>query len=373
MEIRVHQLSETDFAEIGAEWNNLLAQSCANTLFLSWEWQYSWWRCWGSPLGGELLLLTATDQRGRLLGVAPLFITRRRTKKILPVRRIQFIGNDWRGQGTVRTEYLDFIARKDIHAEVVKAFLDYITANVRFSELVICDIDNGSQTFSLLRKFGGKYGFMCRCSDSDVGNRIRLEGDFRTYLSGLGGSTRASLFNHRKHLTAHGNAKVQYADEESLDEYLSILNRLHEMRWQKELFSATQLKFHREVCGRFLARDDLRLSIIFVSGHPVSALYNIKHGDSEYYLQSGFDPTFHKKLSMGLIHLGYAIERAFEDGLSWFELLVGAGQKTQYKKRLAKDERSVCTLQMVSCLKMKTLYYTHDSLSWIWRYKGSHA
>lgn len=373
MNIKIHQLSETDFAEIKGKWNGLLEQSYADALFLSWEWQYSWWRCWGSLLGEELLLLAATDSQGGLVGIAPLFVRRGLVKKIFPVRRIQFIGNDWRGKGTVRTEYLDFIARKDVHVEVVEAFLDYITANLDFSELVICDIDSGSQSFGLLKGLAEEYGFMCRFTDNDVGNRISLEGDFRAYLSSLGGSTRASLYNQRKHLTARNDIEIRYACDKNLDEYLAILNRLHKKRWNKELFSEAQLKFHLDLCRHFVSQNNLRLSIIFVKDKPVSALYNIKQGDSEYYLQSGFDPSFHKKLSLGLIHLGYAIERAFEDGLKWFDLLIGAGQKTNYKSKLAKNERSVCTLQLVRGLKMKSLYYTYDSLNQSWRYRDSHA
>lgn len=373
MRIRVNHLSETDFAGIGKAWNDLLVQSYADRLFLSWEWQYRWWRCWGSLLAGDLLLLAATDDQGDLIGVAPLFVSRNRVKKILPVQRIQFIGNDWRGTGTVRTEYLDFIARKDIHLEVVEAFVNYITENVDFAELVVCDIDTASGTFGFLKDLAGECGFMCRFSDGDVGNRIRLDGDFRTYLSTLGGSTRASLYNQRKHLSTHNDMQIRHAGEKNFDEYLAILNRLHEKRWNKPLFSDIQLKFHLGICAQFASSNDLQLSVIFVGERPVSALYNIRQGDSEYYLQSGFDPAFHKKLSLGLIHLGYAIEKAFEDGVKWFELLVGAGQKTHYKSRLAKSERTVCTLQLVKGLKMKSLYYAYDSLNSARRYGDSHA
>jgi CelD/BcsL family acetyltransferase involved in cellulose biosynthesis len=373
MRIRVNRLSETDFAEIREAWNGLLAQSYADRLFLSWEWQYRWWRCWGDLLADDLLLLAATDDQGDLIGLAPLFVSRNRVKKIFPVQRIQFIGNDWRGAGTVRTEYLDFIARKDIHLDVVEAFLGYITENVDFSELVVCDIDTASGTFGFLKDLAGEYGFMCRYSDGDVGNRIRLNGDFREYLSSLGGSTRASLYNQRKHLGARNDTQIRYADEKNFDEYLAVLNRLHEKRWNKALFSDVQLKFHLEICERFAAGGDLRLSVIFAEDRPVSALYDIRQGDSEYYLQSGFDPSFHKKLSLGLIHLGYAIEKAFEDGVTWFDLLVGAGQKTHYKSRLAKSERSVCALQLVKGLKMKSLYYAYDSLNQARRYRDSPA
>jgi CelD/BcsL family acetyltransferase involved in cellulose biosynthesis len=370
MEIRVHRLSETDFAEIREGWNGLLSQSCADALFLSWEWQYSWWSCWGRPVGGDLLLLAATDSQGRLLGLAPLFIRRTRVRKVFVVRRIQFIGNDWRGIGTVRTEYIDFIARKDIHAEVVKSFLNYITAHVDFSEFVVCDIDAASETFGLLKSRAGRYSFLCRFTESDVGGTVRLDGDFRAYLSSLGGSTRASLFNHRKRMN---NVSVRYADGGSIEKYLSVLSDMHRKRWNKEIFSDEQLEFHLRICRTFVSDNSLRLSVIYVDGRPVSALYNVRRGGCEYFLQSGFDPQFQRNVSLGLIHLGYAIEHAFEDGMKGFDFLVGPGQKTHYKGRLVKSERRVHTLQMIKDMKMKALYYAYDSITPIWRYTESHA
>lgn len=371
MDIRIHRLSESDFADIGEKWNGLLEQSCSDTLFLSWEWQYNWWRCWGPVVGGELLLLAATDPQGRLLGLAPLFIRHAQVRKIFTIRRIQFIGNDWRGKGTVRTEYLDFIARKDVHLKVVESFIKYITENVNFSEFVICDIDDSSETFKLLQGHAGKYGFLCRFAESDVGGMIGLDGDFRAYLSSLGGSTRASLYNHRKRMS--DAVSVRYADESSIKEYLAILNDLHKKRWNKDVFSEEQLRFHLKICKTFASQDNLRLSAVFVDGRPVSALYNIRRGSCEYFLQSGFDPAFRKNISLGLIHLGYAIEHAFEDGMKWFDFLIGPGQKTHYKSRLVNNERSVHTLQMITGIKMKALYYTYDSIIPVWRHEGSNA
>jgi hypothetical protein len=61
---------ESGFAALQDQWNTLLARSRANTLFLTWEWQTTWWRCLGE---GDLWLLAWYDQ-GRLLAIAPLYL-----------------------------------------------------------------------------------------------------------------------------------------------------------------------------------------------------------------------------------------------------------------------------------------------------------
>ena len=56
------------FDVLRSEWNALLADSWADSLFLTWEWQHVWWRELGA---GELRLLAARDDANRLLGIAP--------------------------------------------------------------------------------------------------------------------------------------------------------------------------------------------------------------------------------------------------------------------------------------------------------------
>lgn len=64
---------ETGFDLLRSHWNNLLTSDAANTVFLTWEWQSTWWRCLGT---GDLYLLAWFDD-GRLVGIAPLYLSRR--------------------------------------------------------------------------------------------------------------------------------------------------------------------------------------------------------------------------------------------------------------------------------------------------------
>lgn len=59
----------------------------------------------------------------------------------------------------------------------------------------------------------------------------------------------------------------------------------------------------------------------------ISVLYNVKYQGCVYNLQSGFEESFHPKLAIGTLHLGYAIERAFqEEGTQTFDMLAGSGK-----------------------------------------------
>ena len=72
MRIEVHFESD-GFWALKPEWNDLLQRSCCNTLFLTWEWQSTWWKHLGE--GSLLLLGFRSEDDGRLVGIAPLFRT----------------------------------------------------------------------------------------------------------------------------------------------------------------------------------------------------------------------------------------------------------------------------------------------------------
>src|SRR5262249_53466234 len=58
------------FTDLRGEWTDLVRQSGANNPFLSWDWLHAWW----VHLGGacRLQILTARDDDGCLIGIAPL-------------------------------------------------------------------------------------------------------------------------------------------------------------------------------------------------------------------------------------------------------------------------------------------------------------
>src|SRR4051794_4032457 len=56
------------------EWDALLAKSDSDVVFLTWQWQRVWWKHFGASDNCTLQLLVIRDDRGALLGIAPLFV-----------------------------------------------------------------------------------------------------------------------------------------------------------------------------------------------------------------------------------------------------------------------------------------------------------
>ncbi len=143
---------------------------------------------------------------------------------------------------------------------------------------------------------------------------------------------------------------------------MTDLNRLHQLRWGKPAFVGPRLSFHQHLARGLAGRGELAVSRLRVAGAVVSVLYDIRKGGRQYNINMGFDPTFSGKLSLGLIHLGYAMERAAEQLVTTYDFLAGPGQRSDYKRYLSQERRQLSCLQVLRGRLLPALYRWHDRL-----------
>ncbi len=103
-----------DFLGLAPEWDELLAASRLNIVFLT----HAWFRCWWEAFGGDSRLhIVCVRDHGRLVGIAPLHLCRSRFRG-LPVRKLAFMANAYSGDG-------DFIVASP-ERPVLRAILNYL-------------------------------------------------------------------------------------------------------------------------------------------------------------------------------------------------------------------------------------------------------
>ena len=68
------------------EWDTLLSKAQSNVVFLTRQWQQTWWNHFGTPANCQLHLLILREEGGTLVGVAPIFVA---TEPLPPLERIQ--------------------------------------------------------------------------------------------------------------------------------------------------------------------------------------------------------------------------------------------------------------------------------------------
>ncbi len=355
--IKVEELSNTSaFRDARQEWTELLQISEANQLFLSWEWQYTWWETWVEVLNIKLMLLKAYEG-DILVGIAPLYIDNLRLRSGIKVSRIQFIGNAWRREGTVRTEYLEFITSKRQSSKVCSAFVEYLSNKKDWDEFVICDLQKNTDTYRQIKKQQKYSNWFIDVAEQDHGMNIGVLGKFENYVKGLGRNTRLKLFNRRKYLNGLGNIKYVSASNEDVGQYLSILNTFHQRRWGKDCFAGPSLDFHKILLNRLNDQQNYNLDCINIDGKAISILYNLIINHTVYNIQSGFDENFDKKLSLGTLHMGYAIENAFNDqSVVNFDMLAGKGKSEFYKSKYKGRMVDFVTLRVTRSQMLNLLY-----------------
>jgi CelD/BcsL family acetyltransferase involved in cellulose biosynthesis len=74
----------------------------------------------------------------------------------------------------------------------------------------------------------------------------------------------------------------------------------------------------------------------------------------------GFDPSFGRRLSLGLLHLGYAMEAAAEQQVGTYDFLAGAGLRSDYKRHLSQASRRLSCVQVLRGYLLPPLYRWHD-------------
>src|SRR5207248_866653 len=140
----------------------------------------------------------------------------------------------------------------------------------------------------------------------------------------------------------------------------SDLNRLHQLRWSRPAFTGKRLAFHRTLASRLATHAELAFSRLRVGGDVVSVLYDIRKGARQYNIKMAFDPAFSSRVSLGLIHLGYATENAADHGITSYDFLAGPGRASDYKRHLSQSRRALSCVQMLRGRILPALYRWRD-------------
>jgi hypothetical protein len=358
-DLTLRKWSLGEWLESEGVWNGLLARSDADPLFLSWEWLTHWWRCFGGTLAASTDI-RAFYRGSELVGIAPLYSRRIVRKGVVPVSSMQFIGLSWRDPAPLMSEYLDVIAARGEAGAVRRACAEALLHEPLWSESVIGFTPAGGEWREAFRSPRRSRPQYIRVLDRSMSYQADLSEGFPAYLRTLGQSTRRSLWSLRRRLADHGAVRFELLSPAQVDAGVEQLNRLHQLRWMQPAFTGARLTFQAGLVGRFAARDELAVSQLRVGTEVVSVLYDIRRGARQYNLSMGFNPGLSSKVSLGLIHLGYAMEAAAGRGVATYDFLAGAGRNRDYKRNLSQAQRELSCVQVLRGPLLPALYRWRD-------------
>lgn len=320
------------FDTLKTEWNALLHRSHVDTVFLTWEWQSTWWNAYHS---GDLWIITLRDEADALIAIAPWFIEHKSDERV--IRTIGCVDV---------TDYVDVIVAPE-HREAVYARLARFLFDERscYDRINLCNIPQESPTLELLTEQLKANGFEAALVFQEVCPIIQLPDSWEAYLTNLDKKQRHEL--RRKMRRAEGEAQLEhYVVNETHDFQAELTQFLELMRASQPdkarfLEDEQNITFFNNIAPLTFEKGWLRLSFLKINGVPSAAYFDFDYNDSILVYNSGLLSDENAHLSPGIVLLTYNIRSAIEAGRKVYDFLRG---NETYKYRMGGEDTQVFKL-----------------------------
>lgn len=305
-------------------WEQALAFSSSDTVFLAPWWQEIWWR----RFGGHALPLILTIREGdTLLGVAPM----------LRAGRDLFLMGD-----PDLFDYQDVLPVRGHEEPFYQALWEFLCGQ-EWETLSLRSVQQASETLRCLPVLCEATGCSVQAEVDGTVPAVSLPATWDAYVDGLEKKDRHELQRKLRRLEAAGEVRQQtYSDPQSLSGCMADFFRLMRMsREDKERFLTPEREgFFMDLATGLAPRGQFRLSFLELNGTRVAGCITFDYGDAYLLYNSGYDPAY-AALSVGLLNKALCIKEAIEAGKHTFDFLKGP---ERYKYDLGGKERSVYRL-----------------------------
>lgn len=317
-------------------WEELLKDSQADALFLSWDWLDAWLGVYGS--GGQWTILVAEDEKGRLLGIAAMMIDQGTKIPGKWIRNLLLIGQ----KADTASEYLDWILRRGFEEAVATAFCQYLLEDLseRWDLLQFEAMREDSITVPWIQKAFAARGIQPRTQRITQAPYVSLPGTWEDFLA-----RRSSTYRQRwkKLHREHAIVIRRVGQDFTVAEGMATLRSLNSARWgdQRQSFlSPNYVRFHDDIATRFHQKDQLLLIFLEVDGQIIAGRYDFAYGGKGWCFQGGWLPE-HEKLRPGRTMMAHLLHTCIQRGLSEYDFL---GGEASYKGEWSNGERGIMNL-----------------------------
>jgi CelD/BcsL family acetyltransferase involved in cellulose biosynthesis len=295
-----------NFVSLGAKWQELLVNSVTNHIFLTPQWQISWWQVFGKDY--ELALLSIYDD-SKLVGIAPL---KRKN------RTLSFIGS------SDVCDYMDFVAQQGSEEYVFARILDYL-ALLEWNSIELDSLLPQSLALKSLVPLARQRGYQVEIKQMDVSPQILLPSRWEDYLAMLKTKDRHELRRKLKRLeqTKAVNSYDIIEKECLPHEMESFLELFKLSNTEKANFMTDQKReFFITMLSSLAEKGYVKLSFMEVGGSRTSSTLCFDYNNDIYLYNSAYDPTY-ASLSVSLLLKVFNIRDAIRTGKKRFDFLRG--------------------------------------------------
>lgn len=320
--VKVHSHTEPSaFAELKAEWTDLLAESTPRSIFLTPQWQSLWWRNFSEGRGLRVLAVRSAEEK--LLGLCSL---------VESDGTLEFLG------GRDLCDHLDVLCAPGHEETVAGGLLGQIAEGLSgIREVDLHFVPGDSRMISPLKEAAEGSGWRVAIREEETSPFIPLPATWDDYLAGLGGKDRHELRRKMRRAETSGELRMRDSTPARLREDMETFLRLHALSApeKSQFMDARMRDFFGQVGETLMAEGWLRLTILDLDGTPAAALLSFDYDDATLVYNSGYDPAL-SAASPGIALFGYSIRAAIQEGRRAFDFLRG---NETYKYRLGGQDR----------------------------------
>lgn len=301
-------------AQIAGPWSDLLSKSRANTIFLTWEWIYTWAETFLGPERRLFVLAVYKDKE--LVGIAPWCI-RNKSKWGMSLKCLEFLGTPEMG-----SDYLDVFAKEGKEKDVARHVSSFLfhEAAACWDSITLHDIPADSR-FLLHYLYqvdeDGKHVELKPASFCPAATLPLTRSEF---FANLSSNRRQQYVRHARLLAKKGKVTHQIFRRLAAAQSLKSFNTLYQERWKS---SEKELSFIQKLVSRCSEKDWIQIDLLEVDGREIAALLHLRYQQTLSMLLMGVDHSFDKRISIGNILVGLSIEQAIDDGFTTYDFLKG--------------------------------------------------
>jgi CelD/BcsL family acetyltransferase involved in cellulose biosynthesis/predicted ATP-grasp superfamily ATP-dependent carboligase len=312
-----------------ATWNALTSGSDTNTVFQTHQWARSWLAAFSDQCRPQLVTVR---ENGRIMGVAPLFASRRHTGS--PVLR--FLGDG-------RADYCDVLAperKTEVVAAVFQALRDW-----DWSVLELNNIPSQSTTPDILLALAQDHGYVAQVKQQYVCPALIIKGrepEARAILNKASLRRRSNFFERAGRVTCR-----DLKNNEEIEPLLDLFFQQHITRWRQtptpSLFEDQRNRtFYRLLTSALCGTGWLLFSVVELDGRPIALHYGFDYDSRILWYKPTFDLAYAAH-SPGTVMVKHLIQYAVDEDRSELDFTVG---DEPFKKRFTNHVRQTVSVRV---------------------------
>ena len=306
-------------------WSDVLTKSEVNTIFITPEWQGTWWKRFKNDATVVVDVILLENEP---IGILPI---------LLNEGEVTFIGN------SDVYDYMDFPIVKGYGKEFFSIAWDHLVS-LEWKTLRLESIPENSPTLKFLPEIAKMNGCVVELCDSDVTPLMELPNSWDEYLAGLRKKDRHELRRKMRRLESNSDFR-QYEVPITPDTVLSEMDEFFRLMAlssddKNEFLTEGNKDFFIDIALQFSNSGQYKLFFMEVDGVKIAACICFDYEGSYLLYNSGYDPE-KSSLSVGLLNKALTIQEAISMNVKEYNFLRGT---ERYKYHLGGNDHRVFDL-----------------------------